>query len=378
VKAIFIVSVFLLFYTYFFYPLILVIISKLKVQRPQPKAEVSCPGVSMVVAAYNEEKVIKEKIENFLSLDYPPEKIELVIGSDGSTDGTADRVRPFMGARVRLFEFSKRRGKAAVLNDIVKEAQNRIILFSDADTMYDREAVLKLGRHFSDGSTGGVCGRLTLSETAGSLVEEGLYWRYENFIKEKESSIKTIAGINGQIFAVRRELFEDLPEDAIAEDQVTGVRIIGKGYRILFETGAAAHERAGTMREEFERRARISAGNFQSIAYSMRALNPASGFSSFALWSHKVLRWCAPFLLIAAFLSNMALVRDHPFAVFFYAQVVFYLISISHCALNKYCIDVPLFRVAAYFTLMNAAILAGFFRFITGAQKVTWNRKCGT
>lgn len=333
------------------------------------------PNVSMVVSAYNEERYIKEKIENFLSLDYPEGKVELLIGSDGSTDRTASLISSFSNERVKFFEFPIRRGKISVLNDIVKEVKGEIIVFSDADTMYDKDAVKNLVRYFGDEEVGGVCGRLALSQTSHSLSEEGLYWKYENFIKEKESEIGTIVGINGQIFAVRKGLFEPLPENIITEDQVLGMKIVGRGYRILFDREAIAREDIGTLKEEFERRVRISAGNFQSISFSAKVLDPRMGYASFALWSHKILRWFAPFFLISIFIANLFLLDSPIFKLIFFSQALFYSIPILYYLLTKMGLNVTILKVISYFVIMNLAILIGFFRFLAKVQKVTWQKR---
>lgn len=375
--ALFIALIFLLFYVYLFYPFLLYVVAWVKVSGTRLKAEEkvgSYLSVSMIVSAYNEEEHIKEKIENFLSLDYPTEKIWLLIGSDGSTDGTANLVKSFASERIRLFEYGTRRGKTAVLNDVAKIAKGEIIIFSDADTMYDMNAIKSLVSHFNDKAVGGVCGRLLLDGADGSLASEGLYWRYENYIKEKESEIKTMVGINGQIFAIRRELFEPLPENVITEDQVLGIKILGRGYNILFDKEAIAKERIGTPREEFNRRVRISAGNFQSIAFSSKILNPKTGFASFALWSHKILRWFAPFFLIAIFITNLFLLKILFFKFVFFGQIIFYLTFVIYYGLTILKIKERITEAIYYFITMNLAVLLGFYRFLTNSQKVTWKK----
>ncbi|MBI4974958.1 MAG: glycosyltransferase, partial [Candidatus Omnitrophica bacterium] len=245
----------------------------------------------------------------------------------------------------------------------------------DADTIYEEDALKNLVRNFSDPKVGGVCGKLVLiKEGAASCNEESIYWDYENRIKELESSLRTITGINGQAFAIGRELFEELPRDSITEDQVLGMRIIERGYDILFEPKAICREKAHPLKEEFMRRIRISAGNFQSISFSAKVLDPRTGFASFAFWSHKILRWFAPFFLIALFISNMYLLDILFFRFTFFTQVLFYLISFFHYGLSVIGYDFKILRVIFYFNMMNLAVLIGFFRFITGTQKVTWEK----
>ncbi len=366
----------LLLYTYLIYPVILIFMANLRRQRrgDEGQKEMSFPYVSMVVSAYNEEKDIRGKIENFLSLDYPKEKLELVIGSDGSTDRTSLLVGSFPSERIRFFEFGLRRGKVSILNDIVKEARGEIVVFSDADTIYDANAIRNLIRHFVDNDVGGVCGKLALYETADSLAEEGLYWRYENFIKRTESTIGTIVSINGQIFAIRKKLFEKLPEYIITEDQALGMSILSKGFKIVFDEDAIAREKIGNFKAEFERRVRISAGNFQSISLSLKVLNPKMGFTSLFLWSHKIMRWLVPFFLLSTYVINLFLLDIPIFQLTFFLQTIFYAVPILYYVLTKTGLDVTIFKIVSYFIVMNLAILIGFFKYITKTQKVTWQK----
>ncbi len=377
-EAIFWISTFIIFYTYFFYPLILYILVKFRRgENVRNVREDFFQTVSMVISVYNEEKIIERKIENSLELDYPRELIKIVIGSDGSMDRTNELAARYTRAepRVKLFEFQTREGKASLLNKIIPRLSSDIIIFSDGDTMYEKSAIKNIVRHFSDSEVGGVCGKLVLAEDSeGGCFEEGLYWNYENRIKELESSIKTIAGINGQIFAIRRELFEEIPEDSITEDQVLGMSIIGKGYDILFEPNAICTERVRSTKGEFLRRTRISAGNFQSIALSKDVLNPKAGFASFALWSHKILRWTVPFLLIAIFIANLFLLDNLFFKATLITQIFFYLLSLLYYVLNRIGYEIKIFRTIFYFNLMTLSVLVGFAKFITNSQKVTWQK----
>lgn len=370
----------LVLYTYIFYPFLLWIMASVRGKKPriqQQERDIFFPTVSMVIPAYNEEDVIEEKLENCLGLDYPHGSIEFVVGSDNSTDRTNEIVERYSRSdpRIKLSKFNRREGKAAVLNKVMPGLESDIVVFSDSDTFYEEIAVKYLVRNFSDPKVGGVCGKLVLMKgDDGSCNEEGLYWNYENRIKELEASLRTIIGINGQAFAIRKNLFEELPADSITEDQVLGMGIISKGYDILFEPEAICREKAHSLREEFKRRIRISAGNFQSIPLSAKVLDPRMGFASFALWSHKILRWLAPFFLIAIFVSNIFLSDIIFFRLTLLAQVLFYLLSFLHYGLNVMGYDSKILRMIFYFNLMNLAVLIGFFRYLTGTQKVTWEK----
>jgi len=368
--------VFLIFYTYLIYPLVLMFLVSFKKKYAFSKeisAENQYPNVSMIVAAYNEEKVMEEKIKNFMSINYPRDKIELIVGSDGSKDSTESIIKDFENERIRLRSFGMQRGKISVLNDIVKESRGEIIIFSDADTMFAANAALLLVKHFKNKKIGAVCGRLKLKSVKSSLKEEKRYWNYENFIKEKESALKSIVSINGQIFAIRKELFYPFPKDTITEDQVLGMHIIKQGYDIKFEPKAAAFEMVGDLKKEINRRIRISAGNFQSIKYYYRLLAPAAGFISFALWSHKILRWLAPFFGLSIFiLTPIAARYNRMYILLFFAQILFYLIIPAFYLLFGFLRKNKILSIIFYFDIMNAAVIIGFFKFLSGTQKSAW------
>lgn len=332
----------------------------------------------MIIPAYNEEEVLARKLENCLGLNYPEGLIEFIIGSDGSDDATCEIAAGYARGhkQIKLAEFRSREGKVRILNKVMPVLNSDIAILSDADTMYEPDSVRNLVRHFFDPKVGGVCGRLVLvKERHESSQGEVVYWKYENYIKELESRLGTIVSINGQIFAVRRDAFEELPPDSITEDQVLGMKMIEKGYDILFEPRAICTESAGSLKSEFSRRMRISAGNFQSIARSLKVLDPRrNAFASFALFSHKILRWCVPFFLMAIFITCLLLWKTPFFKLLVFAQSVFYLSSAGLYALNKKGIDMPALEVILYFNMMNLAVLIGFWKFVTGAQKATWQK----
>ena len=372
--------VFIVLYTYLFYPIFLILIGWIKNHHKKviyEEKDKFYPTTSMVVPAYNEEEIIEEKLKNCMDLDCLTGHTEFIIGSDGSSDRTNELVKRclYSDSRIKLFEFDRREGKASVLNKIIPGLKSEIVILSDADTVYEKDSIKNLIRHFADPKVGGVCGKLILVGDGNySCDEEGVYWRYENRIKELESRIKTIASINGQIFAIRRSLFEPLPITSVTEDQVLGMRIIGRGYNILFEPEAICFEKARSLKSEFLRRVRISAGNFQSIVLSKGVLNPKTGFASLALWSHKILRWLVPFFLIGIFVSNIFLLRMPFFKILFFAQILFYLILPLHYILTRIGADIKIFRVIFYFILMDSAILIGFVKYLTRTQNVTWQK----
>lgn len=385
-SVIFWAAALLLLHTYFFYPVILFMLDGIEQaianlefikngrERRRPRVETALPSVSLVVAAYNEASCIEEKIKNSLALDYPADRFELVIGSDGSDDGTDDKVKAVRDARVRL-SAAPRAGKTTVLNRCIPAASGDIIILSDANTNIDANAVKKLVRHFQDPEVGAVCGKLTLFNKELQEYEESAYWTYESLIKFYEGKQGAVMGANGGLYAIRRRLFTQLPPSTIVDDFVIPLRILEQGYKVKYDPEAFAFEETTEdYDKEFGRRARIAAGNFQSLRMVPGLLSPAAGFRAFAFWSHKVLRWCAPALMAIAFLANIPLLGKLPYVLTFAAQCLFYGLALAgrqgvfSGALKR------LASVSYYFVTMNAAIAVGFWRFLRNTQRAAWDR----
>ena len=373
-EIIFWTSVLLILHTYLLYPLFLLLagtISQVKGDllfitgsRERRRAEISLPElptISMLIAAHNEEKVIETKIKNCLELEYPREKLEFLIGSDASTDSTNDLVKSYESFGVKLIEFKERSGKAGVINKLVPLAKGDILIFSDANTMIEPFALKGLTKHFRDNKVGAVCGHLILIDRRGSPSAERIYWNYENMLKLMEGRLGASLGANGGIYALRRELFQPIPQNSLVDDFLVTMRVIERGRKIVYDPEAKAIEEVGkTVAAEFKRRVRIGAGNFQNLVHLRGLLHPRYGLVSFSFWSHKVIRWHVPFLMIAAYLSNLFLIRQGTiFFTLFYLQTTFYLLAL----LSQFNISKNLlFRGPQYFLFMNAALLAGFFR----------------
>lgn len=376
----------LLLHTYFFYPLFLFAIDGVAQvfhtirfmrtgthRRREPRAE-ALPSVSLVVAAYNEASCIRQKLENSLALEYPADRFEVLIGSDGSSDGTDDIVRECTDARVRLSP-APRAGKTTVLNRCIPVAQGDIILLSDANTIIEPGAVRALVRHFEDPEVGAVCGKLRLYNPTKQDYEESAYWNYESLIKFYEGKRGAVVGANGGLYAIRRTLFTQLPPSTIVDDFVIPLRILEKGYKVVYEAEAVAHEETTEdYDKEFGRRARIAAGNFQSLKMVPGLLLPTAGFPAFAFWSHKLLRWCAPALMVVALLTNLFLLDSlfYQFTLFF--QALFYALAYLGKVGALHGTGRRIASVAYYFVTMNLAIVVGFWRFLRNAQKAAWDR----
>ncbi len=374
----------LIAYTYAIYPLVLFamaagvqmardlrfLLRRRDGRRPR-RAEPSL--VTLLVAAHNEERWLADKLRNALALDYPPDRIEVLIGSDGSTDATVAVARACGDPRVRVVAFPDRRGKSAVLNDLIPKARGEVVVLSDANTRFEPNALWMLARHFADPSVGAVCGELRLEATPQAGKAEAVYWRYEMALKFLENRLGAVLGANGGIYAIRRDRFVPFPPATIVDDFVIPMQIRAAGWRVVHDPEALALEEvAPTLEAEFRRKVRIGAGDFQSLALTWRLLLPRYGFTALAFWSHKVLRWGVPFFLLAALGASILLAGRPLYLVLLAGQGILYLAALAAHGLRG--ARGPLLTVPYYFAAMNLALLLGFVRFLTGGQRVTWER----
>lgn len=384
-KVLFFLSLSLILYTYIIYPVFLFIFASIvqlvrdvkyichRMDRRRRHCK-DLPLVSIIVAAFNEEKVIEEKILNCLLLSYPKDKIEFIIASDGSTDGTNSIVESYGNRGVKLLAFPERSGKSSVLNRTIPHARGEIVILSDANTIYEHDAILNLVRHFSDPKIGGVCGELRLKSSKSETKHESSYWQFENILKFLENRIGSTLGANGGIYAIRKDMFQPIPPDTVIDDFVIFMKIREKGFKTIFDPEAIAFEEtAPDLKGEYKRRTRIGAGNFQSIRYTRNLLNPLKGVVAFSFWSHKVLRWCVPFLIIVIFITNVFLINVGIFYKFFLSLQTFgYFMAILGFVFKEKRWFI--LRISYYFLLMNLALISGFVKYVTGNQKSTWER----
>ncbi|MCA9742669.1 glycosyltransferase family 2 protein [candidate division KSB1 bacterium] len=370
-------SAVLILHTYIGYPFLLVGFS-IFASKKREKDENHLPCVSMLVSAFNEQECIAEKMENSLQLNYPADKLQIIIGSDASTDGTEDIVRKYTDPRFKLVPFKQRRGKALVLNDLVEAASGEILVFSDANTMYKPDAIHRLVAHFGDAKIGGVCGRLVLLSKNGHIDTEGekLYWDFENYIKFLEGKVRTVFGANGAIYAIRKELYERLPTDkAVMDDFLIPLKIVMRGYDVVYEKDAVVWEHTSpSLQSEFARKARIGAANFNGIREILPLLSPRRGFVAFGLWSHKLIRWLVPFLLISILASNILLLGSTFYNITFGLQALFYALALLGWKAEKLRTKLSVLVYPYYFLVVNSALLVGFFRFLTKSQQAAWVR----
>ena len=375
-QVIFWLCVVAMFHTYVTYPLSLRLFRRRFAVPPQMPAE-AWPRVSILIPAYNEERVIGAKIENLLALDYDPGKMEILIGSDGSTDRTDNIVKSFDDPRVKLIRLAGRSGKSAVLNRLVAEAAGEILIFSDANVMLDRAALKMLIRHFSDPSVGVANGGkyIQIPEGAESVRGEAVYGRYENALRTRESEVGGMSGALGSLMAVRKSLYRPYAAGSINDDTVPSIWAVLAGLRNVHDPEAKAFEESGrSVSEEFRRRIRIGAGNFQTLFRYPQVLRPRYGLAAYTFFSHKVLRWIFPFLMIGALAANLFLLRFPFYRAALELQAAGYLAALSGWAMDRAGIRVPPFSVLHHFVALNAGLLLGFFVYCRGIRSSAWER----
>jgi glycosyltransferase involved in cell wall biosynthesis len=383
----------LLVYVYAGYPLIAVVRARI---RPRPVARAverrshpktipfpdrriqDLPRVSIVVVAYNEASSIEGRLENLLALDYPSDRLEILVGSDGSTDDTVDRACRYEPFGVRIHSFQKRSGKPAVLNSLVPYVSGDIVLFADARQRFEPSTLRAIVADFRDPSVGAVSGELMLEEADGAArAGQGaaLYWRYEKMIRSAESRTDSTVGATGAIYAIRRALFIPIPNDTLLDDVLIPLRIVRQGYRVVFEPAARAFDRTSTTaRQEFGRKARTIAGTFQLFSRERWLLDPRRNRLWFATMSHKGLRLLLPVLHLGALGANIAAASLWPYQWLLVAQVAFYIAALAGAVQRHERHRIKLFTVPYTLCLLCWADVVGFYRFVTNRQPVTWER----
>jgi cellulose synthase/poly-beta-1,6-N-acetylglucosamine synthase-like glycosyltransferase len=367
-------------YAYFGYPIILYLLTFRLSQGNEwnSQSRDKWPHADLLIAAYNEGKVIEAKIENSLKLDYPPECLHVWIASDGSSDETNAIVKKYAVSNhnVHLLEF-QRTGKSGILNKAMESIAGSIVVFSDANTEYSPKALEMLIKHFDDQDVGCVSGRL-IYRNPGELVSgkgESFYWKYETALKKMESRLGYVAGANGAIYAIRRDLFEPFPAQTINDDFTASMKIIENGYKSIYEENASAFEDvAPTMESEFNRHVRDGAGHYIAVIHLLGLLNPFLGLPSLIYWSHRIFRWTIPFLLIFLFGANIFLLDMPIYHSLFILQGVFYGLAIIGW-IGISTVKLPFFIfVPFYFCNLNLALFIGFIKAVTRKQKTTWDR----
>ncbi len=377
------ISILLVGYSYFGYAAIIFCYLKLK-RKKRKKNENSLPlyqpPVSIIVAAYNEEVLIESKIKNCLELNYPASKIKFVFVADGSTDKTVDIIKLY--PQIELHYLPERKGKVAAINRIMTKITTDFVVFCDANTMLNKDSIVEIVKHYVDEKIGGVAGEKKVILSKGSKHSgtegEGLYWRYESKLKQIDSDFYSVVGAAGELFSIRTKLFEPLATNILLDDFIMSMNICKKGYKIIYEPKSYALETASiTMKDEQNRKIRISAGGFQSVIMLKDVLNILKyGRLSYLYISHRVFRWVlCPLLLPIIFLLNMFLLRiphNLLYQSLFVAQLAFYSTASLGWVLIVFNKKVSLFYTTYYFVFMNLTMYLGLIRYINNEQTVLW------
>lgn len=382
----------MILYTCAGYPILLALFARTR--RGPPQYPASQPFVTLLITAYNEEAVIARKLEDSLELDYPRERLQILVTADGSDDRTADIVRGYADRGIELNYTPERGGKMAAINRAMPKAQGEIIVFSDANNTYDPHVIRELVAPYADPKVGAVTGAKTIISGKGGLSEsEGLYWKYESFIKEQETRLGTCTAVAGEIFSLRRELFTPPPDYIINDDFYIASDLIRRGFNVIYVPNARSHEAiSASAQDEIVRRTRIVAGRYQILALAATLLPWRRPLVAWQVISHKYLRPLLPFGMIGAFLANLAAllwptqVVSHlslgalftlaaPFNLsFLVLQILFYGLALTGNIVSTRGFLGKLLYLPAFLVNSNLAALTGLYAFLTGKQTHLWQR----
>lgn len=389
IEILFWFSLGMILYTYLGYP---VLITIMPTHKNLPIKENSSPlSITLLIAAFNEEDVIEEKIKNTLATEYPTEKLQILIVTDGSSDETPQIVKLYSNAGVELLHQPERRGKMAAINRAMPYVRGDIIIFSDANNFYEPDTIPKLAEPFNDPQIGAVSGAKVITKGDGELGNsEGLYWKYESYIKKQESRAGSCTSVAGEILAIRKSAYITPPDHIINDDFYMAMKIIRQGYRLVYIADAKSNERVSpSSKDERIRRTRINAGRYQAIAMAGNLL-PKEAVLRWQIISHKFLRPLVPFFMIIIFLTNVLAVlfpypqpqgllyHSYPFGlIFLTAQIIFYLLAITGTSLEKHKSEGfarLLFYLPTFLVNSNYSALLGFLQYIKGKPGHLWQR----
>ncbi|NVM63194.1 cellulose synthase/poly-beta-1,6-N-acetylglucosamine synthase-like glycosyltransferase [Mucilaginibacter sp. SG538B] len=385
-KIILAISLFIVFYTFAGYGIFLYLIIRIKRafkgRKTLPSENLDeLPTCTLVIAAYNEEYFIEQKISNSLLLNYPEGKLKLLFVTDGSSDKTPDIVARY--PQIQLLHQPQRAGKIAAVHRAMNYVNTDAVVFTDANTFLNKDALIKICRHYSDATVGAVAGekRVHIDENAdASAAGEGFYWKYESALKKWDSELYSVVGAAGELFSVRRSLYQPVEADTVLDDFMISMLIAAKGYRIVYEPEAYATETASeNVSEELKRKVRIAAGGIQSILRLKKLFNPFPyPILSFQYISHRVLRWTiTPFLLILSFILNIVLAfkpGETAMQGLLLTQVLFYLLALLGLIMEKRQLRIKILFIPYYFCVMNYAVLAGIIRYFSTKQSAVWEK----
>ncbi len=373
-QTIFWLSIAALFYTYIGYPLFVYAVSRLL-----PKSVIRAdfaPTVTVLITAYNEERDIRAKLENTLLIDYPPEKLEILVASDCSSDGTDKIVKEFAAKNVKLHRQNERLGKTSAQNAAVEKAAGEIILFSDATTMYERGVLRAMLPNFADPTVGCVAGKLIYVDDSSSTVGKGAkgYWNYETFLKESESRACSLIGASGCLYAVRKSAYRAMYPEACSDFLICTV-LYRQGLRSIYEPTAVCTEETNRQTDkEMRMRVRVISQTYTDLWRNITIMNPfLYGFFAVELISHKVMRYAVPLFLVIALVSSTILAfSSNFFALIFVAECAFYLAAFGGWFLERRGKKVSILAIPLYFLLANMASLIAFYKFMRGENYASW------
>jgi poly-beta-1,6-N-acetyl-D-glucosamine synthase len=383
-KCLFFLSIGILFYNYIGYALLIYPFARFKrKQRAKLNTGNSLPSVSFIVAAYNEESCIRQKLINSLQQSYPEQLIEFIFITDGSTDKTSEIIKEYK--QVTLLHQPERTGKTEAINRAVLTAKNDILIFSDANTMLNKEACYHIAKHYEHEKTGGVAGEKKVVEQFNSTNKttggEGLYWKYESFLKKVDSDFYSVAGAAGELFSLRKSLYESIPKTVILDDFILSMKTALKGYRIVYEPAAFAEELPSlSTAEEQKRKIRIGAGGYQSIVMLRSVFKFWKYPALFYLYfSHRFLRWAvSPYMIILCFISNLILVTAYQPGIFYIlmlvAQFLFFTLAFAGYLRREKPDNSGLPKICYYFIFMNFSVILGLIRYLRGGQSSSWEK----
>ncbi|WP_245964455.1 glycosyltransferase family 2 protein [Rufibacter immobilis] len=367
-----------MFYTYLGYGLVVWIMSKLVRSAPPVEAAAFEPDVTLVVPAYNEASIMESKIQDCLSLEYPSEKLQIMFITDGSTDHSGEILSRY--PQVRHLHIPARGGKAMAENRAIEHIDTPYVIFTDCNTYLNPQAVREIVKHYQDPTVGAVSGEKKIfSLASASGAGEGLYWKYESFLKKCDSKVHSLMGAAGELVSFRTDLFQPLEKDTILDDFIQSLRIVEKGYKVVYEPNAFASEApSASIAEEMKRKVRICAGGWQSMVRLKSLLNPLrQPLVTFLYVSHRVLRWSLTPLLLALLLPlNLALALSYGgfYTIFLALQVLFYAAAWGGWLAEERGKKIKPLLVPLYFTMMNVAVFAGFFRYLRNNQPAAWDK----
>ena len=375
-------SLLLIFYTYLGYGVVLFLLVKIKElfwKRRESKLTGSLPEVTLFITAYNEEKIVEQKMKNCRALSYPSELLKIVWVTDGSNDKTMELLNKYPD--VKVLHRPERSGKTSAMNRGMTFVESPIVVFTDANTMLNREVILEIIKEFTDPIVGCVAGekRVLSKEIDSATAGEGIYWKYESTLKALDYRLYSAVGAAGELFAVRKVLFEPMPADTLLDDFILSLKIAQKGYKIAYCNKAFAMESASlNMKEEEKRKVRIAAGGLQSI-WRLRSLFNIFryGWLSFQFVSHRVLRWTlTPLLLFILIPINgiLAFQGDPVYIGLLILQGLFYLMAIIGFQLEKKKVRNKLLFVPYYFVFMNINVMQGFVYILKNKGSGTWEK----